>query len=219
MQKANSLEKTLMLGKTEGERRMEWQRMRWLASISNSMGMNLNKLWEITEERGAWHTTVHGSQRVRHDLVTEQPQLLLISTVWKPPKPKISHSSHRMSSSIKSLQQTIPSGFLKHLDKSAVDENPIVSVQRCLVLSYTVFPPGVWKFKGTRHTHTLSHGRDYCIFLPVTTVSQRPQSKTFLGHWDKNVAIPHFVCLVFAFSPRMGILRRAIIVCYSNANR
>ena len=47
MPRANSLEKTLMLGKIEGRRRREWQRMRWLGSITNSTGMNLSKLWEI----------------------------------------------------------------------------------------------------------------------------------------------------------------------------
>ena len=47
MQRANSLEKTLMLGKIEGKRRRGWQRMRWLDSIIDSVGMNLSKLWEI----------------------------------------------------------------------------------------------------------------------------------------------------------------------------
>ena len=53
MQRANSLEKTLMLGKTEGKRRREWQRMRWLDGISDSMDMNSSKLWETVEDRGA----------------------------------------------------------------------------------------------------------------------------------------------------------------------
>ena len=49
-----------MLGKTEGERRREQQRMRWLESITDSTDMNLNKLQEIVEDREAWHATVHG---------------------------------------------------------------------------------------------------------------------------------------------------------------
>ena len=60
MRKANSLEKTLILGNIEGKRRRRWQRMRWLDSITNLMDMNLSKVQEIAENRGAWHATVHG---------------------------------------------------------------------------------------------------------------------------------------------------------------
>ena len=55
-----SLEKTLMLGKTKGRMRSGRERMRWLDSITNSMDMNLSKLWTTVENRGAWHATVHG---------------------------------------------------------------------------------------------------------------------------------------------------------------
>ena len=59
MERTDSLEKTLMLGKIEGKRRIQWQRMRWLNSISDSMNMDLDKLWEMVEDRGAWHAAVH----------------------------------------------------------------------------------------------------------------------------------------------------------------
>ena len=59
MRRADSLEKTLMLGKIEGKSRGQ-QRMRWLDIITDSMDMNLSKLWEMVEDRGAWHTIVHG---------------------------------------------------------------------------------------------------------------------------------------------------------------
>ena len=61
MQRTDSLEKTLMLGKIEGKRRSRWQRMRQLDSITDSMDINLSKLHEIVEDRGAWHAAVHGA--------------------------------------------------------------------------------------------------------------------------------------------------------------
>ena len=61
-----------MLEKIKGKRRKGWQRMRWLDVIIDSMDISLSELWEVVEDREVWHAAATGSQRVGHNLVTEQ---------------------------------------------------------------------------------------------------------------------------------------------------
>ena len=73
MQRANSLVKALMLGKIEGERRRGRQKMRWLDSMTDSMDMNLSKLWEMVKDRETWHAVVHWAPKSQTQLSDQWP--------------------------------------------------------------------------------------------------------------------------------------------------
>lgn len=111
---------------------------------------------------------------------------------------------------LKAYSKDIPFGFTKHLDKSARDENPILTVQYCLVLTYIVFSRGEPQ-NGNHPQHTrLSLWRDYCIFSSNNySILITGKAKFF---WHTMTKMLPFPVWVFSIFPRMWILRQAAIV-------
>jgi len=78
------LEKTLLLGKIEGKRRKGWQKMKWLNNVTDSVAMNLNKLWETVKERGDWRAVTHGVTKSQTQLSdrTKTTRKVFLQQAW-----------------------------------------------------------------------------------------------------------------------------------------
>ena len=125
MRRVDSLEKTLMLGGIGGRRRRGWQRVSWLDGVTDSVDMNLSKLWEIVKNRGAWHAAVHQvskSQKQLSDWTTSTNKMVLIFKVYS-----VSQFSHSVMSN--SLQ---PHG-LQHAGSPCPSLTPGLYSNSCLL--------------------------------------------------------------------------------------
>ena len=193
MQRPDSLEKTLMLGKIEGRSRRGQQGMRWLDGITDSMDMNWSKFLEIVEDRGAWHATglhARGLQRVWHDLVTEQQQSYIGSfgagskiRLIFPPTSSFTPITDVLKSPIICLLRCIlkwSTSASLHRDHCSPLQSRITSVSPHHTSVY-IHSPYTFSPNTSIAGHRGSCDKTHSPSLPC---SRRDRSAEFMGWWD-----------------------------------